>query len=491
MSAPVVLLYDDAAPVPTEVAAMTGVRSFGDLLRRRERLSGTVQRMARAAGMGDLLHAHSHEELGRFAQLARHQPDDHLYLVLPSHLAPTADERDAALFLRKLALFGEPVALWRHERPTPVCMLDRGGLLAYVAASGGEEERERFTQDHAARLPSVEDALGLADLREVAAALEFLSGSFSARHFNHVTQDRYHVIKRSSDVGKIQREYRHYRLLPESLQPYFLQPFDLRADAEGASYRTRRLFVPDVAVQWVHGVFSEAQFDQLLERLLHFIDERPRREVGREVVAERAHELYVAKTRRRVEELLALPAGRTVHATLEAGGVADGVRGLLERYVRLYERLSRGRRERTLCVSHGDLGFSNVLYSPSTQDFQLIDPRGAETEDELYSDVMYDVAKLSHSVLGGYDFIVAGLAELVHDERLRLGLRLEPAPPAALRARFADALERHGFDLRQVRLREAALFLSMLPLHIDALPRVTAFAVVARDIMDELEGGTE
>lgn len=469
---------------------MTGVQSFGDLLRRRERLSTTVRRLAADAGLPEVTHARTHQDLAAVGDVARRHPEDELHLVLPSHLAPTADPRDAALFLRKLALFGEPVGLWQDEQPLAVAVLDRAGLLAYVAAvtSGGEQERERFVHDHVAGLPPVQDALGLADLRGVAAALEFLSGSFSARHFNEVAQDRYQVVKRSRDRDKIRREHAYYGLLPETMQPHFLQPFGFSEDAEGASYRTRRLFVPDLAVQWVHRVFTPEQFEAMLARLLHFVAERPRREVGRVAARAVADELYVGKTRRRIDDLLARPAGREVDATLEAGGVAGGVRRLQERHESMYERMARQRRESELCVSHGDLGFSNVLYSPSTQDFQLIDPRGADTEDELYSDVLYDVAKLSHSVLGSYDMLVAGLFELLHDEELRLVLRLDPESPAGLREQFAHALAGHGFDLRRVRLCEAALFLSMLPLHLDVPKRVVAFALVARNILDELEG---
>jgi hypothetical protein len=350
------------------------------------------------------------------------------------------------------------------------------------------QERERYLRDYAVHLPPVEDALRLADLRQQAATLEFLSGSFSARHFNHVEQDRYHVVKRSRDRDKIRREYTFFRLLPEEMQPYFLQPFGYEEDADGASYRTRRLFVPDLAVQWIHGALAAPQFEQLLEHLFHFVRERPRREVGRDAARGHAEALYVAKVADRVAELLRLPAGRVVDETLVAGGVAGGVAALHERYAAAYERLSRRHRASELCVSHGDLCYSNILYSTSTQTFQLIDPRGADTDDEIYTDMVYDLAKLSHSVLGGYDFIVAGLFELVHTDDLRLSLRLDDGSTGELREMFVERLAAEGIDVDLVRVCEASLFLSMLPLHLDSPKRVTAFAVRAQEILAELEG---
>jgi len=484
----VTVVYDDSAPVPLDVSSMTGVTRFGDMLRRRERLSASMRALASESGMAGMLHLRDPGDLPSVAEGIRGHPHDALYMLMPSRLAPTVDRNEAALFLRKLRHLTQPVALWQHDRLSGACLVDRDGLLAYLSADAAGEERGRRLEDYAERLSPVEDALGLADLSELATALEFLSGSFSARHFNQVSQDRYYVVKRSRDRTKIRREYRFFGFLPEAMQPFFVQPFDFQEDAEGASYRMRRLFVPDLAVQWVHRAFTETQFSQLLSHLLHFVEDRPRRRVGREGARAIAASLYVDKVETRIATLLELPAGREVDATLRAGGVEDGVRGIQRDFVAAYERLARRRRDDELSVSHGDLGFSNILYSPSTQSFQLIDPRGADEAEEVYSDPYYDVAKLSHSVVGGYDFIVAGLYELEHTEDLALALKLDHPVSDEVRSQFESALALHGFDPEVVRLCEASLFLSMLPLHIDAPKRVTAFALRARDILAELDG---
>ena len=483
----VLVVYDDSLAVPPDVAAVTGVQRFGDMLRRRERLSTTVRALSEQAGLTGMLHPRSAVDLAGVGDSARRYPEDMLYLLLPSNLAPTADRDDAVLFLRKLRYLTEPVGLSHGDDATGAFLVDREGLLAYLAESEvALGDPQRYLRDFAARVPPVEDALGLADLRVLGVTLEFLSGSFSARHFNQVAHDRYSVVKRSRDRDKIRREHAFFGHLPEAMQPFFLQPYDYREDADGASYRTRRLFVPDLAVQWVHGAFTEPQFEQLLGHLFHFLDLRPRREVGRDAAREVATALYVDKVRERIERLLALPEGRHADAVLRAGAVPDGIGGLLETYAAVYEQRSRRRRERELAVSHGDLCFSNVLYSPSTQTFQLIDPRGADHEEEIYSDAYYDVAKLSHSILGAYDFIVAGLFDLVHRDDLAISLRIDAPPSDALRTQFMLAVERHGFDLGLVRACEASLFLSMLPLHADAPKRLVAFALRARDILAEL-----
>jgi len=484
-----VLVYDDSVPVPPQTIAVAGVNRFGDLLRRRRRLSATVREFALAAGFDDAVHLG--EPRARSVLAASLRVDTHadrLHLLLPAHLAPTADPEDAVLFLRKLRQLTEPVALWHGSRPVGAGLLDRDGLLSYLGEGDAAlEAPSAFLDDVVGALPGVGDGLHLIDLRELTSILEFLSGSFSARHFNQVAHDRHYVVKRSSDRRKMHREHDFWQLLPPAMQPFFVQPFDLHdEDDGGASYRMRRVFVPDLAVQWVHGALTAPQLDAALDRLFHVLEVRPRREVGTARAAELAKELFVGKVRSRVEDLLALPGGASVEAALRAGGVPEGIHGLVDRYERLWSRTGCGRGHSELAITHGDLCFSNILYSPATQSLELIDPRGATEEAELFSDPLYDVAKLSHSILGSYDFIVAGLYELVHGEDLVLSLQLDPAPDAALQQRFLPMLERGGFPLELVRACEVSLFLSMLPLHMDNPKRVVAFAIRARDILDEL-----
>lgn len=485
---PPLVVYDDAVAVPPEVMSVTGVTRFGDVLRRRERLSATIRALTTEAGLDGPLHLRDADDRREAQERLRHRPADTLVLLLPAHLAPTAAREDALLFLRKLRYVSRPVALQADDGLAGACLAERDAAVAYLAeAQVDAADAARYLREYAATLPPVGDALSLADLTRLPIALEFLSGSFSARHFNHVAQDRYEVVKRSRDRDKIRREYRFFSLLPEEAQPFFLQPYDFRDEEDGASYRMRRLFVPDLAVQWVHRALSPLEFEQLLGHLFHFVSTRPARTVDATRAEQLAGDLFVEKVERRINQLLELDAGRRVDETLIAGGLDGGVRGLYERYRRVLERRARRRSFGELRVTHGDPAFSNILYSPSTQTMALIDPRGADTEDEIYSDPFYDVAKLSHSILGGYDYVVAGLFELVYDDELALELRFDQPPPAELQTPFVDALSEHGFDAGLVRTYEASLFLSMLPLHIDVPKRVAAFALRARDILEELE----
>lgn len=59
---------------------------------------------------------------------------------------------------------------------------------------------------------------------------------------------------------------------------------------------------------------------------------------------------------------------------------------------------------------HGDFCFSNILYDSRSNRIKTIDPRGVTPNGKIsiYGNIYYDIAKLSHSVIGLYDFIIAG-----------------------------------------------------------------------------------
>jgi hypothetical protein len=178
-----------------------------------------------------------------------------------------------------------------------------------------------------------------------------------------------------------------------------------------------------------------------------------------------------------------------VDALVERCTPYGSLEGLSARWHALEEKLRRRRGPAVLAFTHGDLCFSNILYDKRVRQIKFIDPRGATTTDEMFSHPYYDAAKLSHSVLGGYDFINQNLFELCFGGDLKL--KLEPAQPdlSAHKGRFIECMEGLGFDPALMRLYEASLFLSMLPLHTDVPKKALAFAINAGMILDELEGG--
>ena len=84
----------------------------------------------------------------------------------------------------------------------------------------------------------------------------------------------------------------------------------------------------------------------------------------------------------------------------------DGIEAVVAHYEKLYTKIAtdaaNARNFTTLAVGHGDLCFSNILYSREANLLKLIDPKGALAEEDLYTDPYYDLAKLSHSRIPNY-----------------------------------------------------------------------------------------
>ena len=137
-------------------------------------------------------------------------------------------------------------------------------------------------------------------------------------------------------------------------------------------------------------------------------------------------------------------------------------------------------------IGHGDPCFANTLYSKSAQMMKFIDPKGALVEADLWTNPYYDIAKLSHSVCGSYDFFNNGLFEIRMEPDFMCQLYIDFDKPHYVKL-FRKALEENHFNYLAVRVYEVSLFLSMLPLHMDNPFKVFGFILNAEKIIKEIE----
>jgi hypothetical protein len=326
------------------------------------------------------------------------------------------------------------------------------------------------------------------DLSKIRDFLLFTSGSTATRHFNEVQIDAYYYTKRSSDKRKMLAEYSFYGLVPERMRPWLIQPFEFQDEGERASYKMLRYYLADTALQWVHGAFEADTYAPFVERLLFFLAERPKQTCSKDKSAALARELFVTKLEARVAQFLATTEGQRINQVAASSTPELEITHQLKRYIRLYKRFEKGFAFGYNVVGHGDPCFSNILYDQQRYLLQLIDPKGAVSEAELWTHPLYDLCKISHSALGDYDFINNGLYKVGFTDDNNLVLELTQTNQAALKPIFRNQVKRMGHDVRIMRLGEASLFLSMLPLHMDYPNKVIAFMLKARQLLDEVEG---
>jgi hypothetical protein len=124
-----------------------------------------------------------------------------------------------------------------------------------------------------------------------------------------------------------------------------------------------------------------------------------------------------------------------------------------------------------LSIIHGDFCFSNILYNYKTQSVKVIDPRGLDLDgnETIYGDVRYDVAKLAHSVIGLYDYIISGCFDFEEVEKYNYNFEIQIEHHVLQIQQYFKSLNFGDIDLKQLSTYPILvhLFLSMLPLHND------------------------
>ncbi|MEZ5669317.1 MAG: phosphotransferase [Alphaproteobacteria bacterium] len=297
----------------------------------------------------------------------------------------------------------------------------------------------------------------------------------NARVFNALdVSDRRGVIRKTSaNSGKLVDEIRWYLRLPKTLAhlaprvlDYDLDPVDPFVEMEFYGY-------PALSDMFLYGAHDGGVWERVMAALGDALDlmasHRYAPADGRTLTtALRA--VYQQKT---AERIAALPAdGLPVlfgGDTVTINGVRrPGLAAMVSQLPRLADAVGLYDCD-AFSVVHGDFCLSNLLFDRRNCFLRCIDPRGRFGAFDIYGDPHYDLAKLMHSFVGGYDFLVNGLVRVDVDGRddIRFATLRQPHH-RMVETLFRRWLARRAADaLPRIRLIEALLFVSMTPLHAD------------------------
>ncbi|GLC87794.1 aminoglycoside phosphotransferase family protein [Lysinibacillus piscis] len=142
-------------------------------------------------------------------------------------------------------------------------------------------------------------------------------------------------------------------------------------------------------------------------------------------------------------------------------------------YSQLYQYVKH-KLPKQFTIMHGDLCFSNILYDIYNGIMRIIDPRGSFGERSIYGDTVYDLAKLSHSVRGYYDFIIREQFYFQEDGANIVFELFTKEHHKEIVQLFEQQFLQDPYVKLYVDFIESMLFLSMIPLHSDAINRQKA-----------------
>jgi thiamine kinase-like enzyme len=476
------VVYDDTPKAGGEIKNIVGDRSFGNIIFQKKALRQHMADEIAACGCTkDVLFLDDFESASAFFEklsgFAYKTPVLHIYSD-----SVVASREDFEVLLQKVRFVKENLTV-TDGRMTAVVLKDVQEYIRFLQqglSAGNTKQLPEFMQFENLKTEA------LASVSDPGVFLRYITKGFDTRYFNLLNGDDYVVTKRSANKQKIKSEYTYYHLLPEAMKIWFVMPFDYREDEQGASYSMERYHVTDLAIKWVNGSISAKEFEKILNMVFYFLSRRDRRSVTQKEYEQKAESLYIKKLGERIAQIKQSDIYPAISDFILRGTPYTNIDGIVQEYTDLYAAIRRKVKfEPVQVIGHGDLCFSNMLYHGETSTMKFIDVKGALTKEDLWTDPYYDLAKLSHSICGRYDFFNSNLYEVGLAPDLRFTLSIDFDNSAYVKV-FKEYLDSNGYDYAAVRLFEASLFLSMTPLHVDHPKKVFGFLLNAIEILKEV-----
>lgn len=309
---------------------------------------------------------------------------------------------------------------------------------------------------------------------------------FNARSFNSISVDTQTglLTKTSTKKQKLQDEAFWYENLPEDLKIFTPRMFEFSINEDSASLVQELYGYPSLQELYLSGEVNLEDWRYIIEKLfsLHKRFEKYTTATNQKSLLW----LYFDKTKERLEELRKqnvywenlLDKDYLYINGKKYRGLALLKNGIEEFALKLSQN-------GTETIVHGDYCFSNILFDSSNYIFKLIDPRGRlNKEATIYGDPRYDIAKLRHSVVGLYDFIVHGLFKLNENGTNFEYKILTTNEYGILEEIFDKYLTLNGFNIQEIKFIEGLLFLSMIPLHKDNFDRQKVFYLKSIELLN-------
>lgn len=478
-------IYDDRILPQNNIVNVVGSTSFGEVLHKREKLSDKIKKTLfeyKDIDIEGFRIVKSDQDLFDLNETILNMKNDTMIIHIMSYCV-IVDKENFLLAVSK-SVFSDSILVSDAVNPLVYFFPGPQLYLDYIK----NLYLEAFSKNEV-RFPTkqvIKPNEHVIDISIFQHFLQFFSGGFEARYFNSLKGDAFTLTKTSTDKVKIQKEHDLYQFLPSEIKNWFVAPFNLSIAQDSASYTMERLNVPDMALQWIHSAISCNELEIFLDKIFYYISRRPIKPVATEEYLNRFQNMYYTKVLERIDALKKLSEYATIEQFIKSGTNYAGIDEIFDDYKELFNR-HRVQKLNNSVAGHGDLCFSNILYDKNTGLMKFIDPKGALAEQDIWMDPYYDIAKLSHSIFGDYDFINNEMFTIDINSSLKLELSLEKSDLSEHKETFYNKLLSNGYDPYQVRLCEASLFLSMLPLHIDNPRKVLGFIINAINILEELK----
>lgn len=301
-----------------------------------------------------------------------------------------------------------------------------------------------------------------------------------ARSFNNLRSDGYSIVKTSEQTQRIRAESVWYETLPHDVILHTPRYIGRLHEDFKAGYQLEYLHSPTLSELSCFGRLSLSSWTlifsqcfRLLQKFSNILPPSAAPEAAPDFSKYFYEDIFIDKTWSRITSFC-----EEAGISSDAAFVLNGHRlpPLSEVVVKILGEIPPTKGT-DICFWHGDFFFGNLFFDFNTQRVMMVDPRGQLSDGNLsqFGDYRYDLGKLAHSVLGGYDQIISGRSRLRQFTQLDIEFSVEgydERGQSQLSQLFLDLGESsYGLSETTLRALAAVMFFSMLPLHRDSTNR--------------------
>ncbi|HDY7731348.1 TPA: capsular biosynthesis protein [Vibrio vulnificus] len=285
------------------------------------------------------------------------------------------------------------------------------------------------------------------------------------RAFNELKITSRWIEKTSIKNKKIEAEAYWFENIPFDLRGYTPQ-FLGRKECNGAiSYRLEYLHLTALNELFVFSKLPNQVWRQILIKCIDFIKLCSEQSPTDNFPENSLEQLFLIKTKQRLNEYC-----QSKNIDIDKRWIFNDSISLSLRDILTESTFNLPESTDKISVIHGDFCFSNILYDFRADKIKTVDPRGISPNGEItiYGDVRYDISKLSHSIIGLYDWIIAGYYDLeINDYNIKFKISDENIHKDTQMLFIKIMKDEFFITEKNLYAMQIQLFLSMLPLHSD------------------------
>lgn len=312
---------------------------------------------------------------------------------------------------------------------------------------------------------------------------------FTARIYNTIVKDE-EIIYKSSTEERLADEIEYYKSLPPSIRKKWFLP---RLDLTHQNILALDYFPgSDLGAFMIPGDKQKTEEDfwytisDRIKGALKRFHEHKLSNLKEEVFVPFSREMYINKTEREFLKFAESPEADIRNLCRIRELVINGKRclGFPILWEELRDHIEREYLIYTPVLIHGDMCFANILYYGG--EIKFVDPRGSFGCKGIYGDVYYDLAKLSHSYNGGYEYLIRDQFTLSSTEgQIMVDLHGYNDIPKKV---FEKTLM-SKYNMTKVKTLEGLIYIGMCTRHYeDPIRQIAMYLTGVRILNEVMEG---